>query len=129
MNDPEFLQLKCLNEEFDKYFTELVVASDFIPILRPFVKGKAKLMKDGFAGIVNIIKQKYLSHQKDYQEEQIRDFTDALIFARSDALKNEKGSAPYLTDDNLALALSDLFTGKTINFLLKLFIFLLFSWY
>ena len=129
MNDSEFFKLKYHSEQVNKQFTIIVVASDFIPILKLFVKGKVKLIRDHFTEIINIIKQKYLSHQKDYQFEQIRDFTDALIFARSDALKNEKGSAPYLTDDNLALALNDLFTGKTINFLMKLFIFLLFSWY
>ena len=112
MNDSEFLQLKYLSEETNKNFTGIVVASDFIPILRPFAKGKVKLITDSFSGIINILKQKYLSHQKDYQFEQIRDFTDALIFAKLDALQNEKGSAPYLTDDNLALALSDLFSGK-----------------
>ena len=66
------------------------------------------LLKEFFGSL----KQKYRSHQQDYQEGEIRDFTDALIFAKEDSLKNEKESAPYLTDGNLAMTLSDLFSGQ-----------------
>ena len=116
MNDPEFLRFIHVREESNKNLSGVVVASDFAPVLKPFVKNKAKLIRDLTLEQLNIIKQKYVSHQKDYQFGQIRDFTDALISAKFDALQNEKESKPYLTDNNLALALFDLFLGKTIHF-------------
>ena len=116
MNDPEFLRLRYTSEESNKNLTGLVVAADFVPVLKPFVQSKVKLVRELTLEQLSILKQKYVLHQKDYQEGQIRDFTDALISAKFDALQNEKESAPYLTDDNLVLALSDLFSGKRIYF-------------
>ena len=37
-------------------------------------------------------------HEKTYEEGVVRNFTDALIEARNDALNNGKESAPYLTN-------------------------------
>lgn len=73
--------------------------------------------------------EKYHLHQKDYQFGQIRDFTDAMISAKNDALQNEKESAAYLTDKNLCLCLLDLFSGKIIRIFFIYFInYLIFSW-
>ena len=118
MDDHEFLRLRYTSEESNKNFTGLVVASDFVPVLKLFVKNRVKLIRELGLEQLSILKQKYVSHQKDYQFGQIRDFTDALISAKFDALQNEKESKLYLTDDNLALALFDLFAGTKINFFL-----------
>lgn len=71
-------------------------------------------MKRRLKGFVDLLKEKYQTHLHDYQSEIVRDFTDALIAAKFDAEKNEKESAKYLTDVNLALSLFDLFSGKKI---------------
>ena len=116
LNDPEFQRLKEITEEQRK-LGGLVFASEYVPILRPFVQNMINSMRSNVREYLDsIIKQKFLSHQKDYQEGQIRDFTDALIFAKQDSLKNENESAPYLTDGNLTLTLSDLFSGKKFCF-------------
>ena len=95
-----------------------MLASEFIPIIRPFIKNKIDFMNANIREFLGKIKEKYKSHLKDYQDGQIRDFTDALIYAKEDSLKNEKESAPYLSDGNLSLTLNDLFSGKKIfNFL------------
>ena len=59
----------------------------------------------------DLAKQKYNNHQSDYQEEITRDLIDALIKAKNDSIKNSKESAPYLTDNSLAVALNQLFLG------------------
>ena len=115
LNDPEFQRFKEINEEQRKV-SGFFIASEYVPIIKPFVRKKLDLMKSDLREYFNSFKQKFLSHQKDYQEGQIRDFTDALIFAKHDSLKNEKESAPYLTDGNLTLTLSDLFSGKKVLF-------------
>ena len=123
MNDPEFKRLTYLNERFTRNSKGTVLATDYIPILRFFLKKQIQKLRTEFGDYIQILKQKYLSHQSDYQEGIIRDFTDALISAKLDALQNEKESAPYLTDDNLALTLFDLFLGFYIfNFFYQLFI-------
>jgi hypothetical protein len=56
----------------------------------------------------DLIKNKYQEHYKDYNENIIRDFCDSVIFAKNEA----KESVEYLTDENLALVIVDLFTGN-----------------
>ena len=66
---------------------------------------------------------KYKQHKSDYQEGIIRDFTDAMIYSQQDSLKNEKESAPYLTDNNLAVSVNQLFLGNNfVNFVYFIFI-------
>jgi len=119
-NDPEYLRFKFISEE-QKKFTIAVVASEFIPLLKPFVKKKIDFMNSIMREFLGTLKEKYKSHLNDYQFGQIRDFTDALIFAKEDSLKNEKESAPYLSDGNLTMTLSDLFSAgsDTTQFTLR----------
>jgi hypothetical protein len=58
-----------------------------------------------------MIKNKYINHYKDYNETVTRDFCDALISAKNEALTEGRESAPYLTDDNLSMTILDLFFG------------------
>ena len=66
-----------------------------------------------FDNLVNVFKDKYHAHYKDYDENVIRDFCDTLITAKNEALRDGKESAPYLTDVNLAMAVFDLFFAGT----------------
>jgi hypothetical protein len=64
-----------------------------------------------FNEMKEMMKKKYIDHYKDYSETVTRDFCDALISAKNEALTEGKESAPYLTDDNLSMAILDLFFG------------------
>ena len=70
-------------------------------------------MKRLFAENFELLKNKFVSHYKDYNESEIRDFCDTLISAKNDALREGKESAPYLNDNNLTFALFDLFFAGT----------------
>ena len=89
------------------------MAAEFLPFLKyiPLIRKRCDAMNFRLKDFFGSLKQKYQTHQSDYQDDQIRDFTDALIYAKKDSLKNEKESAPYLTDGNLSMALFDLFSG------------------
>ena len=63
--------------------------------------------------ICELLETKFKSHYKDYDESVIRDFCDTLITAKNEALKEGKESAPYLKDNNLAMAVLDLFFAGT----------------
>ena len=95
------------------------MAAEFFPFLKyiPLIGKKYDASNSKIKDFFGSLKQKYQTHQSDYQDGQIRDFTDALIYAKFDSLKNEKESAPYLTDGNLSMALSDLFSGKKYLFI------------
>ena len=118
--DTEFKRFKFMNEEQRK-LGGYVIASDFVPLIKPFIKRKIEFMNANLKEFFGALREKYQKHLKDYQSGEIRDFTDALIFAKFDSLKNEKESAPYLTDGNLAMTLSDLFSAgsDTTQFTLR----------
>lgn len=116
--DKEFLKLKCLTEEFNDNLTGLAMGSEFVPIFRLVAKKQIEKLKKITKERITIFKEIYNSHQNDYQDGVIRDFTDALTYAKNDALQNEKESAPYLTDSNLALFIFDLFGGNYLKGLL-----------
>ena len=124
-DDPEYLRFKFIHEEQRKN-GGAALASEFIPLLKPFVKKKIDFINSTIREFFGFLSEKYKSHLNDYQFGEIRDFTDALIFAKEDSLKNEKESAPYLTDGNLTMTLSDLFgagsdtTQGTLSWILLL---------
>lgn len=103
--------MKDINEE-QRNISGYVVVADHIPILKIFLKKQFDAIDSRLREFKSILRRKYQSHQKDYQFGLIRDFTDALIFAKNDSLIHEKESAPHLTNDNLILTLFDLFSGK-----------------
>ena len=106
-----------------------ITLANFIPILRFVLKKQINQAFTRMNELINIVAEKYHLHQKDYQFGQIRDFTDAMISAKNDALQNEKESATYLTDRNLFFSLLDLFSGKIIRIIfIYLIDYLIFSW-
>ena len=60
--------------------------------------------------------EKFEEHLSSYQPGIIRDFADALIAAKEEAINETKSSAAHLTDANLILTLFDLFiAGSKLN--------------
>ena len=55
----------------------------------------------------------FKNHLKDHDDSIERDFCDALITAKNEALRVGKESIPYLTDRNLAASVLDLFVAGT----------------
>jgi Cytochrome P450 len=50
-------------------------------------------------------------HQVDYQHGIIRDFADALISAKEEAIKEKQENIKHLNDENMMLTLGDLFSA------------------
>ena len=88
---------------------------DKIPILKPFYYKTFKKVEKTLKQLALRIRSKYMQHIDDYQKNRIRDFCDALIEAKEEAINEEKETAPYLNDRNLSLVILDLFFGITIN--------------
>lgn len=91
------------------------MVSEFVPIFQLIAKKQIEKLINITKERVAIFRETYDSHQNDYQDGVIRDFTDALIYAKNYALQNEKESTPYLTHGNLALCIFDLFGGNYLK--------------
>ncbi|XP_054165765.1 steroid 17-alpha-hydroxylase/17,20 lyase-like [Oppia nitens] len=76
--------------------------------------------------VMLMIRNKFRKHNDDYNELIERDFCDALITSRNVSLRDGKQWASYLTDENLAMIVYDLFfagndtTQRTFQWLLLL---------
>jgi hypothetical protein len=108
---------------FDEFQSEIGPAwglIEFLPIARFYYRSVIKKTEKTVANIIEVIKFKYIDHYESYDQNIIRDFCDALISAKNEALNEDKESKPYLTDDNLALSIVDLFMGKfNIYYIIK----------
>ena len=113
MSDKEFLKLKSILGDFQTTMNK-VFAGEYLPFLRFFYKDTYKKIELNSKEFTEFAMTKYKQHKSDYQDGIIRDFTDALISSQLDALKNDKESAPYLTDNNLASVVNQLFLGIKI---------------
>jgi hypothetical protein len=102
-------------------FIELIPITRFL--YRKLINKTIKIVEE----FKEIIKNKYKDHYKEFNEYIVRDFCDALILAKNEALNEDKESKPYLTDDNLTLVILDLFMGKSsfnMKFMFKIYSFL-----
>ncbi|XP_054158504.1 cytochrome P450 1A1-like, partial [Oppia nitens] len=112
-DDPEFKQIKYVFKDFSESFGPRAMLWEFSAIIRwidrKTVKKYTKLTKD----LIQLLVDKYLAHFNDYDSGIERDFCDALIAAKNDAIREAKDSATYLTDDNIVMAVFDLFYAGT----------------
>ena len=93
-----------------------------MPFLKLFIsKSSLYLNQRQFDELFDLAKQKYKNHQSDYQEEITRDFIDASMKAKNDSIKKSRESAPFLTDNNLAVTVNQLFLGLFSNVFLVQF--------
>lgn len=111
MKDEEFFNIINSIENFKKSLKKVFMVEHF-PILKLFIDNSSFYMvQNDFFKLFGMAKQKYKNHQNDYQKELIRDLTDGLLAAKDDAIDSSKESAPYLTDNNLAVVLQELIIG------------------
>ena len=113
MDDPEFKFIKYAQKE---YFNEVTMRVFFWQMSKVFkwmdIKAVNQLRKN-MNGLIELMEIKFKSHYNDYDEHVIKDFCDALISAKNEALEEGKEWAPHLKDNNLALALLDVFLAGT----------------
>ena len=109
-NDEE-LQFYEKSFEFFRKHTDSLIIPDRVPVLKPFYNKTYKKVGQTLENISLNVRKKYISHLEDHQKGVIRDFCDALIEAKEEAISEEKESAPHLSDINLSLVIMNLFFG------------------
>ncbi|CAG2112368.1 unnamed protein product, partial [Medioppia subpectinata] len=113
LDDPEFRQIKYSIYDFRREAGARLLLWEFSPIIRLLDKSLVKKQRMVWQEMKDTIRKKFIKHYDDYNELIERDFCDALISAKNDALRDGKESAPYLTDTNLSMAIIDLFIAGT----------------
>jgi hypothetical protein len=111
IEDEEFKKIKYYMYDFIHEIGSRFILWEFMPIMRLIDRSLLKKQIKNFSELKEMVKNKYINHYKDFNETVTRDFCDALISAKNEALTEGKESAPYLTDDNLSMAILDLFIG------------------
>jgi hypothetical protein len=107
-NDEELRFYEKSFEFFRKHSDSLIIP-DRVPVLKPFYSKAYKKVGQTLENLSLNIRNKYISHLEDHKKDVIRDFCDALIEAKEEAISEEKESAPHLNDTNLSLVIMNLF--------------------
>jgi hypothetical protein len=103
-----------------------VALADSLSIMRFPLAGVMRDLKQMNGKYYRFIEEKLVEHKKDYQEGNIRDFANALLAAKDEAIREEKENAQYLNDHNLTLTLTNFFQGgcKLKNLIQFIYIFI-----
>ncbi|CAG2179575.1 unnamed protein product, partial [Oppiella nova] len=113
MNDKEYKQLKYVMKDMLRENGIQFIILQFVPIMRYVFRDAANKQHKVVNEMIDMLSNKFTKHYVDYDESVCRDFCDALITAKNEALREGKESAPYLTDENLTLVVFDLFFAGT----------------
>jgi Cytochrome P450 len=99
-----------VTSDFNKQITKVVI-TDFIPIMRFPLANEMNKLREINENLKQFVMEKLMEHQADYQHGIIRDFADALIASREEAIKEGQENVKHLSDFNLMLTLLDLFAA------------------
>eukprot|EP00794_Sanderia_malayensis_P007699 gene7699-8536_t len=110
IEDEEFLTILYYNKIM---FEGLAGANgvDFLTWLRFFPNRNINLLRES-ASLSDPILEKWLQkHRETYEEGKIRDFTDALICAADNEIKEDNSSKHFLKQDNIIMIMADVFNA------------------
>lgn len=101
-----------MNKDFVRELGDSLLWWEGVPGYR-FLDPKYYKSRRIVTDFIEMLRHKFYSHYKDFDQNVIRDFCDTVIAAKIEAQREGKESAPYLTDENLAMAIFDLFSVGT----------------
>ena len=110
INDPEFYDIVELNNRLRRIFSNGEILDNF-PFLRYFPVELVNDINEVVSSRDRLLKKKLQEHRSSFLNENIRDFTDALLKAVSD-VSNESSrisTEQAVTDDNLIVMMMDVF--------------------
>ncbi|XP_076079554.1 steroid 17-alpha-hydroxylase/17,20 lyase-like isoform X1 [Mytilus galloprovincialis] len=112
LDDPEFVNFM----KMDKDATEMVgkgFVEDMFPIMyKIWTTNKYRTVIKMFDEIISLVKRKFQEHDKTFNSDNIRDFTDSLILARKEAEQEENEEMlSQLSDTHLRQTILDIFSA------------------
>ncbi|CAG2106108.1 unnamed protein product, partial [Medioppia subpectinata] len=116
LNKDQMDKFKYCFDGFQSDLGNWLFLYEFVPILRYFMANPLTKYKQYFNTIKGVLKDIYEKHAKTYDKENTNNFCDLLITAKHEAEAQAKGSAQYLTDDNLTATIMDvIMPGSDLN--------------
>ena len=108
-DDPSIKRLHCL---LDSFFGELGngVLEDVLPFLRYWPTKKFRKLCDLSFEFVGYVQERIEEHQRTFNPDNIRDLTDSILLAQSEAAREERAEVMAMfTDTHVRQTLTDLF--------------------
>ena len=110
MSDPDFQSLKeALKLQIESNSRATLIL--FIPILKYVFRNEYATLFEIMNTQRSFVVRECKEHQRTYTEGVIRDFTDAMIFAKKEAEAEDSNDAKYLKDSNIVNSVLDLFSA------------------
>lgn len=129
MSDPDFRLLNEANKLQEENGNKVFLIS-FIPMLKYIFRKEYELLFYTTGLQRDFALRQYKEHVTNYSDEAIRDFTDAMIFAKMEAEAEDSSDSKYLKDANVVNAVLDLFSaGSETTRLTLLWVFLFLAEY
>ncbi|XP_077514226.1 steroid 17-alpha-hydroxylase/17,20 lyase-like isoform X1 [Amblyomma americanum] len=103
-------------EEIDNEFYEVApngLPSDIAPWLGLLYRGREKKVEAMFHEMWEIVDRLYTKAETSYVPGKTENFTHAMIAAREEAIREEKGDAEYLTKGNMVQVVLNIFGAAT----------------
>lgn len=114
IDDPEFLKIYNINDQITRFKFIGTSVQRIFPFLKSFLpqdeqlKVLSSLVKQRF----DFLSQKFLEHQKKFDGETIRDYTDALLYAKHQAEREDSANQEYLDNATIVSGgITSLFTA------------------
>ena len=125
MSDSDFHSLhraSTLQKEYGNRLTLML----FIPALKYVLRETYTKITEIVDAQQSFAVREYNEHQRTYTEGVIRDFTDAMIFAKKEAEAEDSNDAKYLKDRNIVNSVIELFSAGSETTVLTLLWILMF---
>ena len=108
MSDPDFKKLHQSFELQEKGGGKMFAIS-LMPILKYVYRKEYKELYETYGVQREYARRQFEEHLRTYTEGTIRDFTDAMIFAKKEAETEDSNDSKYLKDQNIVNTVLDLF--------------------
>ncbi|XP_065297961.1 steroid 17-alpha-hydroxylase/17,20 lyase-like [Dermacentor albipictus] len=113
--DEEDKEIRRL-EAIDSQFVEVApngLPSDIAPWLAFLYRGREKKVEDLFREFREIVGRLFTKAEASYVPGKTENFTHAMLAAREEAIREEKGDAEYLTKGNMVQVVLNIFGAAT----------------
>ncbi|XP_076079551.1 steroid 17-alpha-hydroxylase/17,20 lyase-like isoform X3 [Mytilus galloprovincialis] len=112
LDDPEFVTFMKIDHELTE-MTGKGFVEDMFPIMyKIWTTNKYRTVTKLADELVSIVTKKFNEHDKTFNSDKIRDFTDSLLLARKEAEQEEKDEVlSQLTNTHLRQTLMDIFNA------------------
>ena len=112
MDHPDFKMLKDAMETIQKQANEFFLCV-LVPILRFWFRTQWKKSTEKFRSVALYNREQMKKHRETFNSNEIRDFCDALLSAKTEAESESSKDAKFLTSENVTNILTDIFLAGT----------------